>query len=70
MKHQEIINSGLLVIQVILVIVAIILMTGFAMMPTDSSMMTNALLTIMILSQLFTVNILINIYNKLGGKKK
>jgi len=70
MKYPEIVNSGIIIIQILLVIVTIILLSAFAMMPTDSSMLTNALLTIMILAQLFTVNILINIYNKVGGRKR
>lgn len=70
MKYPEIINSGIVVIEILLVIVSIILMAAFAIKPTDSTMFTNALITIMILAQLFTVNILINIYNKVGGRKR
>ena len=70
MKYSELVNPAIIVIEVLLVVVSIILIAAFAINPVDSTMFTNALLAIMILAQLFTVNILINIYNKLGGRKK
>lgn len=70
MKYPEIVNPGIIVIEVLLAIIAIIMIAAFAYMPYDGNMLLAALLTMLILTQLFAINILINIYNKLGGKKR
>ncbi len=70
MKHMNVINASIIVIQILFAIITIIMLTAFAKNPADTVMMTNGLISILILVQLFTVNILINMYNKLGGRKR
>ncbi|MBU3896392.1 MAG: hypothetical protein KJ697_00445 [Nanoarchaeota archaeon] len=59
------------VVEILIAIVSLLLLTVFALRPTDTAMLTNALLSILILIliQMLIVNILLGTHMK-GGRKK
>jgi len=57
------------VVEILMGAVAMIFLTIFALKPTDTIMLTNALLSILILIQMLIANILLETHIK-GGKKK
>ncbi|MDD5416704.1 MAG: hypothetical protein PHU12_01885 [Candidatus Aenigmarchaeota archaeon] len=59
----------LTIIEVLIGMVALMVLTVFAMKPTDTAMLTNALLAILILVQLIVVNVLLGTHVK-GGRKR
>ena len=52
-------------IEIILALVILIVFTAFALQPTELLIFTNALLLVMIMVQLYTVNTLTDLYQKL-----
>ena len=52
-------------IEIILALVILIVFTAFALQPTELLIFTNALLLVMIMVQLYTVNTLTDLYEKL-----
>lgn len=71
MKYKLFVKIATIIVEVILVLILLMTFTIFAMKP-EPEIFTNALLLILILVQLFTVNMLMNVYEKLekGGKRK
>ena len=57
------------VIEVILTLILLVMFTAFALKPTELSLFTNSLILVMIMVQLYTANVLLDIYEKLGVKK-
>ena len=57
-------------VEVILTLVLLIMFTAFALKPTEISLFTNALILVMIMVQLYTVNVLLDVYEKLEVKKR
>ena len=73
MKFKLFVKIGIIIIEVILSLMILITLTGFAMYPFEPLLFTNALMLALILVQLFMINILINIYEKFeirGGRRK
>ena len=58
------------VVEVILTLVLLVMFTAFALKPTEMSLFTNALILVMIMVQLYTTNVLLDIYEKLEVKKR
>ena len=68
MQFKPIVRIGISVASIILVLSALMTMTTFALNPDQPEIFTNALLMVLILVQLLTVNMLIYIYEKSGKK--
>lgn len=69
MSFMDWIKPMLCFIEILVGLVAMIILCVFAMKPTDTIMLTNGLLTVLILVQLFIVNILLKTHEK-GGRKR
>jgi len=70
MKFKIFVKSITIFIQIILAMVILIVFTAFALNPTEILFFTNALILIMIMVELYTVNMLTEVYEKLEGRKK
>ena len=70
MKFKIFIKSITIFVQIILAMVIFIVFTAFALNPTEILFFTNALILIMIMVELYTVNMLTELYEKLEGRKR
>jgi len=70
MEFKIIVKGIIVFIQVILALVVLIILTAFAISPSEVLLFTNALLLIMIMVELYTVNVLIDLHEKLEVRKK
>lgn len=73
MQFKQFVKIGLTAASIILVIATLITLTAFALNPNEIAIFTNALLLVLILVQLLTVNMLMYIYerpSKKGGRKR
>ena len=70
MKFKIFVKSITIFVQIILAMVILIVFTAFALNPTEILFFTNALILIMIMVELYTVNMLTEVYEKLEGRKK
>jgi len=70
MKFKIFIKSITVFVQIILAMVILIVFTAFALNPTEILFFTNALILIMIMVELYTVNMLTELYEKLEGRKR
>lgn len=70
MLFKNVVKIATAVTEIIMVIIILITMTLFAMKPADTLILTNVLLLIMILGQLFIANILIHIHDRLEGGRR
>jgi hypothetical protein len=52
-------------VEIILALVILVVFTAFALQPTEILIFTNALLLVMIMVQIYTVNTLTDLYEKL-----
>ena len=68
MQFKPIVKVGITIASIILVLAALMTMTTFALNPSEPIIFTNALLMVLIIVQLLTVNMLIHIYEKSGKK--
>jgi len=65
MRFKLFVRTVTVVVQIILTLVILIMFTAFAMRPTELLLFTNALILAMIMVQLYTVNVLTDLYDKL-----
>jgi len=73
MKFKLFVRTVTVFVEIIMTLIILIMFTAFAIRPTEISLFTNALILVMIMVQLYTVNILIDVYDKLeifGIRKK
>jgi len=70
MKFKLFVKTVTVVVEIIMTLIALIMFTAFAIRPTEISLFTNALILVMIMVQLYTVNVLLDVYDKLEAKKK
>ncbi len=70
MEFKIFVKSITIFVEIILALVILIVFTAFALNPTEILFFTNALILIMIMVELYTVNILTEVYEKLEGRKK
>lgn len=68
MKFNLFVKSVTMIVQVILALVILIVFTAFAIQPTEVLLFTNALILVMIMVQLYSVNVLLDVYEKLQEK--
>lgn len=64
MKFSLFVKSVTTIVQVILALVILIVFTAFAIRPTEVLLFTNALILVMIMVQLYSVNVLLDVYEK------
>ena len=70
MKFKLFVKTVTVIVEIVLALVTLIIFTAFAIKPTEISLFTNALILVMIMVQLYTVNVLIDMYEKLEVVKK
>jgi hypothetical protein len=73
MKFKLFVRTVTVFVEIIMTLIILIMFTAFAVRPTEIALFTNALILVMIMVQLYTVNIMIDVYDKLeilGIKKK
>jgi hypothetical protein len=70
MRFKNAVKVITAVVEVILTIVLLIVFTAFALKPTEISLFTDALILVMIMVQLYIVNVMIDVYENIGGRKK
>jgi len=70
MRFKMFVRTITVFVQIILALVILIVFTAFALQPTEILLFTNALILIMIMVQLYTVNVLTELYEKLEVKKR
>jgi len=68
MKFNLFVKSVTTIVQIILALVILIVFTAFAIRPTEVLLFTNALILVMIMVQLYSVNVLLDVYEKLQEK--
>jgi hypothetical protein len=66
---KDFVKMATILTAIIIVLVTIITLSVFAMQPGEPIIFTNAILLILILVQLFMINVLIHIYELLDGTK-
>jgi hypothetical protein len=70
MRFKLFVKTVTVVVEIIMTLIALIMFTAFAIRPTEISLFTNALILVMIMVQLYTVNVLLDLYEKLETVKK
>jgi hypothetical protein len=70
MRYKLFIRTVTVVIEVIITLIILIMFTAFSIKPTEISLFTSALILVMIMVQLYTVNVLLDVYEKLEAVKK
>ena len=70
MRFKLFVKVSTSVAEVILTFVTLIMFTAFALKPAEISLLTNSLILIMVLVQLYTINVLTDMYDKLDAVKR
>jgi hypothetical protein len=70
MNLKLVVKTITTIVEVIITLVLLVMFTAFALKPTEISLFTNALILVMIMVQLYTVNVLLDVYEKLEVKKR
>jgi len=70
MKFKLVVKTITTFVEVILTLILLVLFTAFALKPTEISLFTNSLILVMIMVQLYTVNVLLDMYEKLDKVRK
>jgi hypothetical protein len=70
MEFKIFVKSITIFVEIILALVILIVFTAFALNPQEILLFTNALILIMIMVQLYIVNVLTDVYEKLEGRKR
>jgi hypothetical protein len=70
MRFKLFVKTITVFVEVIMTLIILIMFTAFAVKPTEITLFTNALILVMIMVQLYTVNVLIEVYEKLETVKR
>jgi len=70
MKYKLFIVAATVAAEFLIALVILMNFGAFAAQPNQLLILTNSLLLVIVLVQLYTVNILISIYEKVDGRKK
>jgi hypothetical protein len=70
MKFKLFVKTVTSIVEVILAFIILIMFTAFALKPAEIDLLTNSLILIMVLVQLYTVNVLMDVYEKLDVVKR
>ncbi len=65
MIFKNFIRAVTVMVEIVLALVILVVFTAFALQPTELLLFTNALILIMIMVQLYTVNTITDLYEKL-----
>ena len=69
MMFKNFVKAITVMVEIILALVILIVFTAFALQPTELLLFTNALILVMIMVQLYTVNTITDLYEKLDKLK-
>jgi hypothetical protein len=69
MMFRNIVKIIAVLVQIILALVILVVFTAFALQPTELLIFTNALILVMIMVQLYTVNTLTDLYEEIDKIK-
>ena len=70
MNLKLVVKTVTTIVEIIITLVLIVMFTAFALKPTEISLFTNALILVMIMVQLYSVNVLLDVYEKLEAVKR
>jgi hypothetical protein len=70
MKFKLFVKTVTTIVEVIVALIVLVMFTAFALKPTEIALFTNSLILIMIMVQLYTVNVLLDMYEKLDVVKR
>jgi len=70
MNLRLVVKTVTTIVEIIITLVLLVMFTAFALKPTEIALFTNALILVMIMVQLYTVNVLLDVYEKLEVKKR
>jgi hypothetical protein len=70
MMFKLVIKTITTVVEVILTMILLIMLTAFALKPDEISLFTDSLILVMIMVQLYTINVLLDLYEKFEVKKR
>ena len=69
MMFINFVKAVAVMIQIILAVVILVIFTAFAIMPTELLLFTNALILVMIMVQIYTVNTITDLYREIEKLK-
>ncbi len=69
MMFRNVVKIIAVLVQIILALVILVVFTAFALQPTELLIFTNALILVMIMVQLYTVNTLTDLYEEIDKIK-
>jgi hypothetical protein len=69
MMFKNIVKAITVMVEIVLALVILMVFTAFALQPTELLLFTNALVLVMIMVQLYTVNTITDLYEKLETLK-
>ena len=69
MMFKNFIKAVTVMVEIVLALVILIVFTAFAIQPTELLLFTNALILVMIMVQLYTVNSITDLYEKMDKLK-
>lgn len=69
MMFRNIVKVVAVLVEIILALVILVVFTAFALQPTELLIFTNALILVMIMVQLYTVNTLTDLYEEMDKLK-
>ena len=70
MNLRLVVKTVTTIVEIIITLVLLVMFTAFALKPTEIALFTNALILVMIMVQLYTVNVLLDVYEKLEVRKR
>jgi hypothetical protein len=70
MRFKLFVKTATSVVEVILTFIILIMFTAFALKTTELTLLTNSLILIMVLVQLYTINVIIDMGDKLETVKR
>jgi hypothetical protein len=70
MRFKLFVRTVTVIVEIVITLIILLMFTAFAIRPTEISLFTSALILVMIMVQLYTVNVLLDVYERLETVKK
>jgi len=70
MKFKLFVRTVTVFVEVVVTLIVLLMFTAFAIRPTEISLLTNSLILVMIMVQLYSVNVLLDVYEKMEKVKR
>jgi hypothetical protein len=70
MRFKLFVKIATVIVEMILALITLIIFTAFSIKPTEIALFTNGLILVMIMVQLYTINVLIDLYEKFEAVKR